>query len=109
YVLEHINDIDGALAEIVRILSYAGRIFVAVPSRTRIALGLSPPHARSYQRLFGYTMLRELFRRHGFIFHIIYPASKGWKRPIARWLRSLGVLKHLCGLRGYAERISLVK
>lgn len=109
YVLEHINNVDSALTEIVRILSSVGRIFVAVPSKMRIALGLSPPHARSYQRLFGFTMLRELFNEYGFAFHIIYPASKGWKRPIARLLRSFGVLKHLCGLRGYAERISLVK
>lgn len=104
-VLEHVEDVDGAVAEVVRTCAPKGRIFVAVPSRTRITLGLSPPHKSSYERLFTFTELSELFERHGGVFHIVYPESRGWKRFISRLLRRIGLLKHFCGLRGYAERV----
>jgi 2-polyprenyl-3-methyl-5-hydroxy-6-metoxy-1,4-benzoquinol methylase len=104
-VLEHVKDVEGAIAEVVRVCRSTGRIFVAVPSKTRITLGLSPPHKKPYERLFTYAGLKELFERQGSTFHIIYPESRGWKRLISRLLRRVGVLKHVCGLRGYAEGV----
>ena len=68
-VLEHLVDLDGALAHVRTLVSPGGRLFVEVPDATAFADWPNAPYqdfSTEHLNFFSPTSLTNLMRRHGF-------------------------------------------